>query len=362
MIRATALLLLVQAASYHQASVPSDANLVLTTAAGSLDGIVGLDYDLVDPMFKDITFMKESLVELMPYLEEAERPVIKKAYEYLLNLEGTLTVDFRTMLGLLTDKATKYSREMQGKIERYPGKFKSSLRTLKKFLSLVSQNTDDLVEVSETALRHANVVLISVEAFRNMMKDAEPENTKPQPFKSFLQVTNIAQTIARGATADTTFDEALTLVESVIPKLVDFGVGFYEIQETPDLSSKVDQTVEKSRKVVEEIRKISTELRNANENIKKNSIAVDDLKKNTEAYNIENMKVQLLIETFEAVFKGGEKLGETVAKIKDHQPKVYEFPPARTTTTTTTSNTSTPTISTSTTSTTTTNSAMTKDG
>merc|ERR1719242_2886524 len=156
----TVFLLLLQAAAYRQASVPTHANTVLTDAALSLKEVLALDYDVL-PMFKDITFMKESLVELMPYLEEAERPVIKKAYEYLLNLEGTLTVDFRTMLGLLTDKATKYSREMQGKIERYPGKFKSSLRTLKKFLSLVSQNTDDLVEVSETALRHANVVLIS---------------------------------------------------------------------------------------------------------------------------------------------------------------------------------------------------------
>merc|ERR1719479_355486 len=357
MIRATALLLLVQTAVYHQASVPFNANLVLTTAAESLEGLLGLDYDLLEPMFTDITFMKESLVELMPYLEEAERPVITKAYEYLLNLEGTLTVDFGTTLGLLTDKTTTYSRQMQGKIQRYPGKFKSSLRTLKKFLSLVSENTDDLVEASEAALKHANVVLISVEAFRNMMKDAEPENTKPQPFKPFLQLTNIAQTIARGATADTTFDEALTLVESVIPKLVDFGVGFYEIQETPDLSSKVDQTVEKSRKVVEDIKKISTELRSANENIKKNSVTVNDLKENTEDYNIENMKVELLNESFEAVHNGGEKLGETVTKITDYKPKAFEFPPARTTTTTTTTTTSTTTATTIIT----TNSAMTKD-
>merc|ERR1719411_380026 len=157
MIQATALLLLVQAASYHQATVPTNANLVLTTAAGSLEGLLRLDYDVREPMFSDITFMKERLVELMPYLEEAERPVIKKAYEYLLNLEGTLTVDFGTTLGLLTDKATKYSQEMQGKIEKYPGKFKSSLRTLKKFLSLVSQNTDDLVEASEASARSRDI-------------------------------------------------------------------------------------------------------------------------------------------------------------------------------------------------------------
>merc|ERR1719411_1063710 len=210
MIQATALLLLVQAASYHQATVPTNANLVLTTAAGSLEGLLRLDYDVREPMFSDITFMKERLVELMPYLEEAERPVIKKAYEYLLNLEGTLTVDFGTTLGLLTDKATKYSQEMQGKIEKYPGKFKSSLRTLRNFLSTVSENTDDLVEASETALSHAKVVLVSIEAFRNMMRAAEPKNTEAKPFKPFLQLTNIVQTIGTVATADTTFDEAFT--------------------------------------------------------------------------------------------------------------------------------------------------------
>merc|ERR1711953_1449361 len=109
MIRATAFFfLLLQAASTHQASVPTDANLVLTAAAESL----------------------ENLVELMPYLEESERPVITTAYANLLDLEGTLSVDFGTTLGLLTDKATRYSQQMQGKIARYPKKFKSSLRTL----------------------------------------------------------------------------------------------------------------------------------------------------------------------------------------------------------------------------------------
>jgi len=349
MIRATALLLLLQTASYHQASVPTNANQVLTAAAGSLEGLLRLDYDALVPMFTDITFMKERLVELMPYLEEAERPVIQKAYEYLLNLEGTLRVDFGTTLGLLTDKATKYSRQMQGKIERYPGKFKSSLRTLKTFLSLVSENTDELVVASETALRHAKVVLISVEAFRNMMNAAEPENTKEQPFKPFLQLTNIAQTIAAGATADTTFDEAFNIVESIIPKIVDFGVGFYEIEETPNLRKKVDQTIENSRKVVEEIRKMSAQLRNANEIIKKNSLAVNHLKENTEDYNIENMTVKLLNESFEAVFNGGDKLGETVAKINDYKPIVYEIPPARTTTTSTTTTSTTTTTTTTTT-------------
>merc|ERR1719412_128942 len=213
MIRATALLLLVQTALYHQASVPSNANLVLTTAAESLEGLLGLDSDLLEPMFTDITFMKESLVELMPYLEEAERPVITKAYEYLLNLEGTLTVGFRTTLGLMKNKATKYGGDMQSKIQRYPKKLKSSLRTLKSFFAQVSTNMDDLVEASETALTHAKVVLVSVEAFRNMMKVAEPENTQPQPLKPFLHLSDIAKTVAETVvTPDINVDDTLDLV------------------------------------------------------------------------------------------------------------------------------------------------------
>merc|ERR1712193_143464 len=239
----TVLLLLLQAAAYHQASVPTHANTVLTDAALSLKESLALDYDLL-PMFKDITFMMESLVELMPYLEEAERPVITKAYEYLLNLEGTLTVGFRTTLGLMKNKATKYGGDMQSKIQRYPKKLKSSLRTLKSFFAAVSTNTDDLVEASETALRHAKVVLVSVEAFRNMMKVAEPENTQPQPLKAFLHLTDIAKTVALEVTPDTTFDDTLDLVETIIPKLVAFGAGFAKIQDTPDLSRKVDRTIE----------------------------------------------------------------------------------------------------------------------
>merc|ERR1711874_9046 len=150
MVRATTttvLLLLLQAAAYHQASVPTHANTVLTDAALSLKE--ALAYDVL-PMFKDITFMMESLVELMPYLEEAERPVITKAYEYLLNLESSLSLDFRTTLGLLKDKATRYGGDMQSKIQKYPKKLKSSLRTLKSFFAQVSTNMDNLVEASET--------------------------------------------------------------------------------------------------------------------------------------------------------------------------------------------------------------------
>merc|ERR1712218_280606 len=249
MVRATTttvLLLLLQAAAYRQASVPTHANTVLTDAAVSLKESLALDYDVL-PMFKDITFMMESLVELMSYLEEAERPVITKAYEYLLNLESSLSLDFRTTLGLLKDKATKYGGGMQSKIQKYPKKLKSSLRTLKSFLAQVSTNMDNLVEASETALTHAKVA---------------------------LEVTH-----------DTTFDDTLDLVETIIPKLVAFGAGLAEIQDTPDLSRKVDQTIEKSRKSVEDLRKLSTELRNAKESIKRNSLVVIDLKDNLENYN-----------------------------------------------------------------------------
>merc|ERR1711963_1353 len=114
MIRATAFfLLLLQATSTHQASVPADANLVLTEAAESLENVLGLDYNVLEPTFRDIDLVKENL-------EEPERPVITTAYANLLDLEGTLSVDFGTTLGLLTDKATRYSQQMQGKIARYP--------------------------------------------------------------------------------------------------------------------------------------------------------------------------------------------------------------------------------------------------
>merc|ERR1711884_457984 len=234
----TVLLLLLQAPAYRQDPVRPQANSVLTDAAASLKDAMALDYDVL-PMFKDITFMMESLVDLMPYLEEAERPVISKAYEYLLNLESTLTVDFRTTLGLLKDKATKYGGVMQSKIRKYPKKLKSSLRTLKSFVAQVSTNMDNLVEASETALTHAKVVLVSVEAFRNMMKVAEPENTQPQPFKAFLHLSDIAKTVAETVvTPDINVDDTLDLVESIIPKLVAFGTGLFEIQDTPDLSGK----------------------------------------------------------------------------------------------------------------------------
>merc|ERR1711874_451438 len=220
----TVLLLLLQAPAYRLDPVRPQANSVLTDAAASLKDAMALDYDVL-PMFKDITFMMESLVDLMPYLEEAERPVISKAYEYLLNLESSLSVDFRTTLGLLKNKATKYAGDMQSKIQKYPKKLKSSLRTLKNFFAQVSTNMDDLVEASETALRHAKVVLVSVEAFRNMMKVAEPENTQPQPLKPFLHLSDIAETVV---TPDINVDDTLDLVESIIPKLVAFGTGLFE--------------------------------------------------------------------------------------------------------------------------------------
>merc|ERR1712154_497263 len=308
MMRATTtvFLLLLQAAAYRQASVPTHANTVLTDAALSLKEVLALDYDVL-PMFEDITFMKESLLELMK------------------------------------NKATRYGGDMQSKIQRYPKKLKSSLRTLKSFFASVSEKTDDLVEASETALRHAKVVLVSVEAFRNMMKVAEPENTQPQPLKAFLHLTDIAKTVALEVTPDTTFDDTLDLVETIIPKLVAFGAGFAKIQDTPDLSRKVDQTIEKSRKAVEDFRKISTELRNAKESIKNNSLVVIDLKDNIQNYITENMNIEDLNEKFGAVSNEGEKLGNIVANLNGFKPRAFEIPAARTTTTTTTTTTATPT-------------------
>merc|ERR550517_2137312 len=114
MIPATALLLLLQAAAHQQAALNKNAELVIAGAAQSLEDLLGLNYQVVDPMFQDIGIMKKRLVELMPYLEEAERPVITKAYAKLLDLEGTVKVDFGTPLGLLADKVTKESERMKG--------------------------------------------------------------------------------------------------------------------------------------------------------------------------------------------------------------------------------------------------------
>merc|ERR1712158_157318 len=116
MIRATAFFfLLLQAASTHQASVPTDANLVLTAAAESLENVLGLDYNVLEPTFRDIDLVKENLVELMPYLEESERPVITTAYANLLDLEGTLSVDFEHIFG---HSIRKYKRACRGLRQR----------------------------------------------------------------------------------------------------------------------------------------------------------------------------------------------------------------------------------------------------
>merc|ERR550525_1819474 len=103
MIPATALLLLLQAAAYQQAALNKNPELTINSAAQSLEDLLGLNYQVVNPMFRDIGIMKKRLVELMPYLEEAERPVITKAYAKLLDLEGTVQVNFGTPLGLLAD-------------------------------------------------------------------------------------------------------------------------------------------------------------------------------------------------------------------------------------------------------------------
>merc|ERR1711874_288150 len=312
MFRATAILLLLQAAAYHQSSLPTSAELVLTGAAGSLQGLLGLDYDVLKPILKDVDIMKERLVELMPYLEEAERPVITTAYASLLDLEGSLTVDFGTTMVLLSEKADRYSTQMKDKIDRYPGKFKSSLRTLRSFLSQVSTNTDQLMEISNNALRQAKTVLISALAFRDMMKAAraqQPKNiAEPQHLKSVLKFTDIIQTIEVGLGSESS-TEAISFAQTLLPKLLELGAGFIEIEETPDLRMKVDEIIEKSREVVEEIRKISTGLGNARENIDNSFLAVDDLKKNTEDYNTKIMDTYPLMEKLWERSGWGKKAG-----------------------------------------------------
>merc|ERR1711963_557837 len=67
-----------------------------------------------------------------------------------------------------------------------------------------------------------------------------------------------------------------------------------------------------------------------------NSLSVQHLKENSEAYNIENMKIEMLNGKFAAVFVGGENVGKTVATVTGYKPKVFEIPPSRATTTTTT--------------------------
>merc|ERR1712062_492829 len=197
-------------------------------------------------------------------------------------------------------------------------------------------STNGLAEASDNALRQAKVVLISVEAFKNMMKVAEPKKTRAQPFKSFLDFSDIFQTIAFGVTSDTTSNEALALVKTLIPKVVDLGVGFNEIKETPNLRAKVDQTIKIMGNIAQKIRNISSELRNSNEKIMTNSLSVQHLKENSEAYDIENMKIEMLNGKFAAVFAGGENVEKTVATITVYKPKVFDILPSRATTTTTT--------------------------
>merc|ERR550525_2127301 len=110
MIPATALLLLLRAAAYQQAALNKNPELTINSAAQSLEDLLGLNYQVVNPMFSDIGIMKKRLVELMPYLEEAERPVITKAYAKLLDLEGTVQVNFGTPLGLLLTRQPKKAR------------------------------------------------------------------------------------------------------------------------------------------------------------------------------------------------------------------------------------------------------------
>merc|ERR1711988_1430233 len=182
MIRATAFLLLLQAAACQQAALNKNAEAIITGAAQSVEDLLELDYQVVKPMFKDI--------------------------------------------GLMTEKATKESKKMKDKIENYPGKFRSSLRTLRSFLSRVSTNVDHLTEASENAPTHAKTVLISVKAFKSMMNTAKSGDIQTQTFQSFIELTDITQTIE---SEDPTWREAFSFVNTLIPKLVSFGTGLYQI-------------------------------------------------------------------------------------------------------------------------------------
>merc|ERR1719471_757904 len=292
MIRATAFLLLLQAAAYQQAALNKNAEAIITSAAQSVEDLLELDYQVVKPMFKDIGLMKAGLVDLMPYLEEAERPVITKAYSKLLDLEGTVKVDFGTPLGLLAEKATKESKKMKDKIENYPGKFRSSLRTLRSFLSRVSTNVNHLTEASENALTHAKTVLISVQAFKSMMSAAKSGDIQTQTFQSFIDLTDISQSVAKSE--DPTWRKAFSFVNTLIPKLVSFGTGLFEIFDTPDLRGKVDEIIEKNDQIVKNLRDISLGLNKAKEGLKMSNLAVADLKDNPDNYNTENIDTNVL--------------------------------------------------------------------
>merc|ERR1712241_56112 len=357
MIPATSFLLLLQAAAYQQAALNKNPEPVINDAAQSLEDLLGLDYQVGNPMFKDIGIMKKRLVELMPHLEEAERPVITKAYAKLLDLEGTVQVNFGTPLGLLADKATKEGEKMKGKIEEYPGKFRSSLRTLKSFLARVSTNVDDLTEASEKGLTQAKTVLIAVEAFKKMMSQAKSEEIKTQTFQSFIDVTDITKSID---SEDATWRDAFSFVENLIPKLVSFGLGLKQIFETPDLKSKIEKVIEKNNQIVKILSGSSLALNKAKNNLKLNSMAVADLKDNSDNYNPEKVDVNLLKNKFDAISKAGEKVGKIAAFALGYQPIVLDIPAARTPTTTTTTTTpkTTATPKTTPTSTTTTNRAV----
>merc|ERR1712064_149185 len=349
MFRATGLVLLLQAAAYHQAVMPgNDADYprqVVTDAAGSVKAALNLDYGVLKGMLKNITDMKENLVELMPYLEKAERPVITTAYAKLLDLEGTLKVDFSTTLELIISNVFKYSKQMISKIQVYPKKFKSSLRTLKNFMAAASRNVDELVAVSDKALTHAKTVQISVEAFSGMMKYVQSPSIETQVLLQFSEigqtVRDISETVATEVDYDTTAREAFSLVESFLPKVLNIGLGLFQIKETPDLRAKVDQTIELNKNLVNAIRKISQELRKAKQNIDDSYSTVVDLKEDADNYNIEKIDKYSyeLADKFNAVEVGGKRVEETVVYAAGYQPRAFSIPPARTTTTTTTTTT-----------------------
>merc|ERR1712213_231918 len=140
-------------------------------------------------------------------------------------------------------------------------------------------------------------------------------------------VKDISETVATEVDYDTTARGAFSLVESFLPKVLNIGLGLFQIKETPDLRAKVDQTIELNKNLVNAIRKISQELRKAKQNIDDSYSTVVDLKEDADNFN--------------AVEVGGKRVEETVVYAAGYQPRAFSIPPARTTTSTTSNSTTT---------------------
>merc|ERR1711936_1182266 len=168
------------------------------------------------------------------------------------------------------------------------------------------------------------------------MSQAKSEEIQTQTFQSFIDVTDITKSIA---SEDATWRDAFSFVENLIPKLVSFGLGLKQIFETPDLKSKVDEVIEKNNQIVKILSESSLALNKAKKSLKMSSLAVADLKDNSDNYNTENIDDNLLKNKFDAISKAGEKVGKIAAFALGYQPIVLDIPAPRTTTTTTTTTT-----------------------